>query len=80
MSFAVNLPLFCIVLSLICAVLSAVIGERAAGILTRALSLLVAASSALVLILVLRDRPGPIPWASTPIPGATSCSSGSWSP
>ena len=54
MSFAVNLPLFCIVLSLICAVLSAVIGERAAGILTRALSLLVAASSALVLILVLR--------------------------
>lgn len=54
MSFAANLPLFCIVLSLLCAVVSALLRWRAALLLTALLTCSVAVMSALVLILSLR--------------------------
>lgn len=53
MSFAVNLPLFCIVGSLICAVLSAALPGRAAKWLTRGLAAAVAVCSGLVLACIL---------------------------
>ena len=58
MSFAVNLPLFCVVGSLLCAVLSTLLPAKAAKWLTRALSSAVAVCSALVLAFVLRKKDG----------------------
>lgn len=54
MSFAVNLPLFCIVASLLCGVLSSVLPQRAGKWLTCLLSAATAAASGLVLIFVLQ--------------------------
>lgn len=54
MSFAANLPLFCIVLSLLCAVVSAILRGRAAALLTELLACAVAVMSAFVLGLALR--------------------------
>ncbi len=54
MSFAVNLPLFCVVGSLLCAVLSTLLPAKAAKWLTRALTAAVAVCSALVLAFVLQ--------------------------
>lgn len=54
MSFAANLPLFCIVLCLLCAVASSMLRWRAAGLLTVLLAASVAVMSAFVLALVLK--------------------------
>ena len=54
MSFAANLPLFCIVASLVCSVVCSVLSRKAARILSMTLSAAVAVSSVLVLGLVLQ--------------------------
>ena len=54
MSFAANLPLFCIVGSLVCSVVCSVLSRKAARFLSMTLSATVAVSSALVLGLVLQ--------------------------
>ena len=54
MSFAANLPLFCIIACLLSAVISLVLGGRAAALLTRVLAAAVAAASIPVLLLGLR--------------------------
>ena len=72
MSFAVNLPLFCIVASLVCSVVSSVLNGKHARWLSMWLSFAVAVSSLLVLGAV-RENGEPITYimGHFPTPGAT---------